>query len=148
MLPTFLSRKCYPLCSVWHTLDQLEVCYHTKHYVWLRHSHLEGMVAFPPLKLLQYHRKIPKIWIKKLQESIGESCHKWSKTKRYKPVCIFTGPIGSRGPFYQHGLTLIPAWIIYHMPVKFGIQLRIHSQTSTVTQLKFGNGLVISSHTI
>ena len=30
--------------------------------------------------------------------------------------------------------------------VKCGMELPIHSQTSTVQQLKFGNGWVISSH--
>ena len=39
----------------------------------------------------------------------------------------------SRGPFYQHG------WIIRSI-VKFGMKLLIHSQTSMVAPLKFGNG--------
>ena len=49
------------------------------------------------------------------------------------------------GPFYKHGLTLIPAWIRNCIHIKCGMKLLIHSQTSTVQPLKFGN--VISSHT-
>ena len=49
--------------------------------------------------------------------------------------------------FYQHGLTLIPAWISNHIPGpgKCGMKLLIHSQTSTVAPLKFGNGKVSAS---
>ena len=35
---------------------------------------------------------------------------------RLKLNCI--SKKGSRAPFYQHGLTLIPAWISNHMPSK------------------------------
>ena len=41
--------------------------------------------------------------------------------------CIFLEPQQEStmtcGPFYQHGLTLIPAWISYHMPIKVGMKL-------------------------
>ena len=40
-------------------------------------------------------------------------------------------------PLYYNGLTLIPAWII---TCPAGMKLFIHSQTSTVPPLKFGNG--------
>ena len=53
-----------------------------------------------------------------------------------------------RGLVYQHGLTLIPAWISNHMPSKIWDKLPIHSQTSTVAPLTFGNGHVIPSHTL
>ena len=33
-------------------------------------------------------------------------------------------------------------------PVIYGLKLLIHSQTSTVAPLKFGNGLVIPSHAL
>ena len=35
-------------------------------------------------------------------------------------------------------LNLIPAWISNHMPVKCGMKLLIHSQTSIVQLLKLG----------
>ena len=54
------------------------------------------------------------------------------------------------GPIYQHGLTLIPAWISNYMPGKVRVKLLIHSQTElhrwsfmdeiTVAPLKYGNG--------
>ena len=50
------------------------------------------------------------------------------------------------GPFYQHGLTLIPAWMNNFIHYKCGMKLFIHSQTLAVAPLKFGNGYVISSH--
>ena len=43
-------------------------------------------------------------------------------------------------PFYSHGLTLIPAWILNHKSnIKYGTKLLIHSQTWTFTLLKFMN---------
>ena len=42
--------------------------------------------------------------------------------------------------YCQHG------WVIT-CPIKCGMKLLIHSQTSMVQPLKFGNGYVISSHT-
>ena len=49
------------------------------------------------------------------------------------------------GPFYSHALTLIPAWIKNHMPLKVRDESTYLSQTSTVQP--FGNGYVISSPT-
>ena len=40
------------------------------------------------------------------------------------------------GSFYQHGLPLIPIWML----VKCGMKLLIRSQTSTAALLKIGNG--------
>ena len=48
--------------------------------------------------------------------------------------------INVRGPFYWSGFTSIPAWISNHMVRKVFDELSIHSKTSTVTPLKFGNG--------
>ena len=53
-------------------------------------------------------------------------------------LCKHWGYTG--GPFYQYGFTLILTWISDHLLGKFVMQLLIHSQTSTVTLLKFGNG--------
>ena len=47
------------------------------------------------------------------------------------------------GPIYEHGLTLIPEWLAITCPVKCGMKLLIHSQTSVVAPLKF-SGEVIS----
>ena len=44
------------------------------------------------------------------------------------------------GLSYQYGLTLIPAWISNYIIIKCGMKLLIHSQTSKVQPLKFGNG--------
>ena len=49
-----------------------------------------------------------------------------------------------RGPFDNHVKTLIPAWISNY--TRYGMKLLIHSQTSMVQPLRFGNGYVISSH--
>ena len=46
----------------------------------------------------------------------------------------------SSGPFYYYGLTLIPAWISNHMPIKCGMEILIHYLTSTVAPFKFRNG--------
>ena len=43
----------------------------------------------------------------------------------------------SRGPFYLHGLILIPAPISNTSIIKCATELLIHSQTSTVAPLKF-----------
>ena len=45
--------------------------------------------------------------------------------------------ISNRDPFYKHGLTLFLAWINDYM--QCGMKLFIHSQTSTMQPLKFGN---------
>ena len=42
-------------------------------------------------------------------------------------------------PFNSNGLTLITAWIINYIHYKVWMELLIHSQTSTVQLLKFGN---------
>ena len=42
---------------------------------------------------------------------------------------------------YETGLTLIPAWISNYIDHKVWDKLLIHSQTSNVTPLKFGNGI-------
>ena len=44
------------------------------------------------------------------------------------------------GSFYWHGLTLITVWINNYINLKCEMELLIHSQTSTVQPLKFGNG--------
>ena len=44
-----------------------------------------------------------------------------------------------RGPFYWHGLTLIPAWISNYIHYELRDNILIHSQTSTVQPLKFRN---------
>ena len=49
------------------------------------------------------------------------------------------------GPFYHHGLTLIPSWISYHLPSKIWMKLLIHTETLMVASLKFGNGYIITS---
>ena len=56
--------------------------------------------------------------------------------------CVLNQPVLNYtwGPLYQHGLTLIPAWISNHMHSKVWDELSINSQTSTVAPLKFGNG--------
>ena len=46
------------------------------------------------------------------------------------------------GPFYQHGLTLIPAWISNHTHSKDWDGITYPFQTSTVAPLKFWNGWV------
>ena len=46
----------------------------------------------------------------------------------------------NQGPFYKHGLTLIPAWISNHMPCKVGDEITYPSQTSAMQPLKFRNG--------
>ena len=38
-----------------------------------------------------------------------------------------------------YGLTLIPAWMSNYMPNKVWEEI-VHSQTSTIALLKFGNG--------
>ena len=43
------------------------------------------------------------------------------------------------GPFNYNGLTLIPAWISYHIHYEMWMKLIIHSQTSTGQPLEFGN---------
>ena len=50
--------------------------------------------------------------------------------------------------FYKHGLTIIPALLSNYIYHKAYVQLLIHSQTSTVVPLKFGNGYIISSHAL
>ena len=35
-----------------------------------------------------------------------------------------------RGPFYQHGISLIPVWIGITRPIKFAIKFLSHSKTS------------------
>ena len=42
----------------------------------------------------------------------------------------------SQGPFFWHGIILIPAWISNHMPSNVWMKLLIHSQTSTVVTLQ------------
>ena len=56
--------------------------------------------------------------------------------------CACGTVISTCSPFYSHGLTLNPAWISNHIPVKCAMKLLIHFQTSTstVAPLKFGNG--------
>ena len=54
----------------------------------------------------------------------------------------------SLGPFYQQGLTLIPAWMIIKSIIKCEAKLPTHSWTSTVYHLKLRNTWVISSHTL
>ena len=51
-------------------------------------------------------------------------------------------------PFYYYGLILIWAWITITSIIKCRMKLLIHSQTSTVEPVKFGNEEVISSHTL
>ena len=47
----------------------------------------------------------------------------------------------TKGPIYWHWLTFISAWISNYIHYKVcEIILLIHSQTSTVQPLKFGNG--------
>ena len=48
---------------------------------------------------------------------------------------------------YIFGIIVIPTWISNYIHYKVWVKLLIHSQTPTVQPLKFGNGLVISSHT-
>ena len=55
--------------------------------------------------------------------------------------------VDARGPFYWHGLTLIPAWISNHVSSKLWDEITYPFQTSTVALLKFGIGSIISSHT-
>ena len=43
-------------------------------------------------------------------------------------------------PFYRHDVILMLAWIANYIHYKVWVKLRIHSQTSTVAPLKFGNG--------
>ena len=70
------------------------------------------------------------------------------------PVNMYTGLLccghisNSSDPSYQHGLILTPACKVITCPVKCMMTLIIHFQTSTVSRLKFGNGLVISSQTL
>ena len=59
----------------------------------------------------------------------------------YMTVCMTTWPCvenHARGPFYQHGLTLIPAWICNYMPSKVWDEITY----------PFLNFKVISSHTL
>ena len=51
------------------------------------------------------------------------------------------------GLFYQHGLTLITAYISNHMPNKEWNEIA-YLQTATVALLKFGHGQVISPHVL
>ena len=56
-------------------------------------------------------------------------------------------PTGQWSPWViSRGLTLILAWISNNTIVMCGMKLRVHSQTSTVQSLKFGNGYMLSSH--
>ena len=52
----------------------------------------------------------------------------------------------THGP--PHGLTLIPTSVSNYIYYKVWCELCIHSQTSIVQQLKFGNGEAISTHTL
>ena len=52
-----------------------------------------------------------------------------------------------QGPFYKHGLTLIPPWWVITCSVKCRMQLITPSQISMVHQLKFWNGKVRSCYT-
>ena len=47
-----------------------------------------------------------------------------------------------------YGMTVFSAWINDYIIIKCGIKLLNHSQTSTMQPLKFGNGLITSSHTL
>ena len=53
--------------------------------------------------------------------------------------------MGARGPFCYHESTLIP---VIRSNIKCCMKCFIHSQTSTVQPLRFGNEQVISSHTL
>ena len=53
---------------------------------------------------------------------------------------------GKWAPFIDVGLTLIPAWISNHM--SYTMWDEITYSFPTVAQLEFGNGSVISSHTL
>ena len=55
-------------------------------------------------------------------------------------ILIFNWQQMCMGPFYWHGLTLIPAWISNYIHSKCGMKLVINSQFSTEHPLKFGNG--------
>ena len=48
-------------------------------------------------------------------------------------------PENNLGPLYLYGLNLIPVWIHNCIHYKMWVKLLIHSQTTTVQQLKFGN---------
>ena len=52
---------------------------------------------------------------------------------------LFTEPY-----LFYNELSLIPAWKIIVCSVKYGIKSFLHSQASTSTSLKVGNGEVIS----
>ena len=67
----------------------------------------------------------------------GICMSRWPKNQW--SILIFT----IRVPFYEKSLTFLPAWISYHVPSKYGMKLHVHSQTSTASPLKFGNGCVI-----
>ena len=55
---------------------------------------------------------------------------------------------GPWNTFDSNGLILIPAWIDDYMPSQVWFELFIHSQTSMVQPWNFGNGYILSSHTL
>ena len=62
--------------------------------------------------------------------------------------CCLPAPWVTLAPFYYYGLTLIPALTSDHIHYKNWMKLFIHFQTSTVASVTFGNGKVISPHTL
>ena len=67
--------------------------------------------------------------------------HTLNMLRSYSKVHKKSIPFPVLSLFYWHGLTLIPAWVSDHIPSRLrGMKLLIHSQTSTVAPLKFGNG--------
>ena len=59
-----------------------------------------------------------------------------------------TGTRTYRGPFYKHGLTLIPTSISISIHYTTWDKITSPFRTSTATPLKFGNAYVILSHTL
>ena len=57
--------------------------------------------------------------------------------RRYTQAIIHTlNP--TKGPFYWHGIILIPAWISNYIHYKVWVKLLLHSRTSTVQPWKLG----------
>ena len=88
--------------------------------------------------------------------SVGRNCERYGIT--YHPFDIiyntsqwiypqFVLP-GLLGPFYQHSLTLIPAWVSNYVHYNVWDEIIYPFPTSMVKPLKFGNGYIISSHTL
>ena len=64
---------------------------------------------------------------------------------KIKPLSWFS--VDARGPVHEHVLTLIQVWMIGYIHYKVWDEITYQFPNFNGQPLKFGNGLVISSHT-